>query len=209
MPYNYWATVVENADPEGLNRVRVRFTREEESVTDWVPVVAPYAGADTGVSFLPDIGDQVLVSSFTRDNSAKAIIGSVWSNPSPPPQTGENTQADLNKDGKNSLKFIKSRSGNQIIFDDTEGKEKLQFISADGASRVEFNTADKKLSLTTNHDLTISSAGTLSIQAEEVEITSKKQINMSADAYQVNAQKEYKNDASDGISIEGSGVSFN
>jgi len=32
----------------------------------------------------------------------------------------ESTGADLNRDGKNSLKHIRSRSGNQIVFDDSE-----------------------------------------------------------------------------------------
>jgi len=209
VPFTYWARVVENADPEELNRVRVAVTREKESVTEWVPVVTPYGGDGTGLSFLPNVGDQVLVASFSGDNTQKAVVGAVWSNAAVPPETKENTDADLNKDGKNSLKHIRSRSGNQIVFDDSEGKEKIQLISADGKSRIEFSVADETLSLTTEHDITIGSKGTLSIQAEEVEISSEKQVNISSDEYQIEAKKKHTNEAGNGISIEGSGVSFN
>ena len=207
--YTYWATVVENVDPDGLNRVRVSWKGEEDYVTEWVSVVTPYGGHDTGVSFLPSVGDQVLVASFDPGNTKKAVIGSIWSNAAAPPRTGENTAADLNEDGKNSLRHIKSKSGNQLIFDDTEGNEKIQIITADGKSRIEFKAADNLLSLDTEHTVRIDAAGSVSIQAEEVEISSSGGVNISADTFQIDAEGSYENNASDGVDIEGSGIALN
>ena len=207
--YTYWATVVENVDPDGLNRVRVSWKGEDDYVTEWVSVVTPYGGHDIGVSFLPNIDDQVLVAAFDPYNSQKVVIGSIWSNAAAPPRTGENTAADLNEDGKNSLRHIKSKSGNQLIFDDTEGAEKIQIITADGKSRVEFKADSELLSLKTAHDITMRSNGTVSIKAEEVEISSSGDVNISSDTFQIDAEGSYENNASNGVDIEGSGIALN
>jgi len=205
----YWAKVTDNADPDGLHRVKVSKEGEEESVADWISVLTPYGSADAGLSFLPDIDDQVLVASLGDSDIRKVVIGSVWSNEAPPPKTGENTSADLNGDGKNSLRFFKSRSGNLLIFDDTEGAEKIQLISADGESRLELNTADELISLNTSKDITISAKGAISIQAEEIDITSDKQLNISADEFQLNAKKGLNITADKDMTVKGSGISLN
>jgi len=208
--YSCWAKVVENADPDGLNRVKVQMAEEEGcNVTDWIPVVSPYASGDAGLSFLPDIGDQALVVSFDAENAQKAVVGAIWSDGARPPETKENTAADLNKDGKNTLKFFRSKTGNRLIFDDTEGGEKIQLLAADGKTRLEISAADKSLSLAAEHDITIGAKGTLSILAEEVEISSESEVSISADKYQVQADSGYSNNAGDGVSIEGSGIALN
>jgi len=204
-----WATIVDNIDPDGLNRVKVSWAGEEETVSDWIPVSTSYAGDSIGQSFIPNLDDQVLVASLDCYGSKKVVAGSIWSNAAKPPQTKENLSADLNSDGKNSLRFLKSRSGNMLIFDDSEGKEKIQIVTADGATRIEIDVAEELLSLDTERNVSIDAAGTVSIQAEEVEISSKNEVNITADNYQVEAESGYENNAKDGISIEGSGVSLN
>jgi len=207
--FMHWAIVVDNVDPDGLNRVKVSWMGETETVSDWIPVAAPYAGDSIGQSFIPNLGDQVLAISFDHHNVQKVIAGSFWSNAANPPQTKENPCADLNSDGKNSLRFLKSKSGNMLVFDDSEGKEKIQVITADGVSRIEIDVSEKLLSLNTEHNVSVDAAGIVSIQAEEVEITGKNEVNISTDNYQVEAESGYKNNASNGISIEGSGISLN
>jgi uncharacterized protein involved in type VI secretion and phage assembly len=209
VPHFYWAKLTDNADPDGLNRVKVTKEGENESVTDWIPVLTPYGSADTGLSFLPDVNDQVLVVSLNTVGSQSAVVGAVWSNEVSPPQTGENTEADLNENGENTLKFFKSRSGNQLIFDDNEDSEKVQMISSDGKSRFEFSVADELTSLITENDLTLDSKGAISIQAEEITITSEKQVNIAADEYQIDAKKGLKMTTDKDLIIKGSGVSLN
>jgi uncharacterized protein involved in type VI secretion and phage assembly len=201
--------VTDNHDPDGLNRVRVSKKAEEDGVTDWVPVVTPYGGEDTGLSLLPDVDDQVFVISLDNSNVRKAIVGTIWSNIAVPPETGENSDADLNQDGKNSLRFLKSRSGSQLIFDDSEGAEKIQLISSDSKSRLEFSVADELVSLNTEHDLAIGAKGAISIHAEEFSLTAKKQFNVETEEYQISAKKAMNITADKDMAIKGSGLSLN
>jgi len=205
----YWARVTDNVDPDGLQRVKVAKNGEDDGISGWVPVLTPYGGNDVGLSFLPDVDDQVLVVSLGEGSIRNAVIGSAWTNEVSPPKTGENSSADLNSDGENSLKFFKSKSGNQIIFDDTEGAEKIQFISTGGKSRFEFNVAEELLSISTEHDLSIGAKGAISIQAEEISINSKKQTDISTDEYQVDAKKGLNINTDKDLTIKGSGVSLN
>ncbi len=205
----YWAIVTDNSDPDGLNRVRVTKLGEEESVTEWIPVLTPFGSSDTGLSFLPDVDDQVLVVFLGTANVKKAVIGASWSNNTAPPKTEENSDADLNSNGENSLRFFRSKSGNKLIFDDTEGSEKIQIISSDNKSRIEFSVADELVSLTTENDLTIGAKGAISIQAEEITIDSKKAMNISAEEYQINAKKGLDMTTDKDMTIKGSGISLN
>ncbi|QQO09010.1 phage baseplate assembly protein V [Breznakiella homolactica] len=207
--YYFLGKVTDNQDPDSLNRIRVSKIGEDESVTDWIPVITPYAGNDTGLSLLPDVDDQVLVVSLDEHNIRKAAIGGLWSNEAAPPSTGENSDADLNQDGNNSLRFFKSRSGSMVIFDDTEGEEKIQIISSDGKSRFEFLNADEMVSLTTENDLTIGAKGVISIQAEEIEINSKKQLNLTGEEFQIAAKKAMDITSDQDITVKGSGIALN
>jgi uncharacterized protein involved in type VI secretion and phage assembly len=208
-PSFYWAKVTDNADPDGLHRVKVIKEGEDESVADWISVLTPYGSGDTGLSFLPDIDDQVLVASLGIVDVRKVVIGSVWSNEAPPPKTEENTSADLNGDGENSLRFFRSRSGNRLIFDDTEGAEKIQLISADGESRLELSAADELISLTSSKDITIGAKGAITIKAEEIDISSEKQFNISTDEYQINGKNGLDINTDKDMTLKGSGISLN
>ncbi|MDR0320538.1 MAG: phage baseplate assembly protein V [Treponema sp.] len=205
----YWATVTDNADPDELNRVKVLKEGEDESVADWIPVLTPYGSGDTGLSFLPDIDDQVLVVTLGTVDVRKAVIGSVWSNEVNPPQSGENSTADLNGDGENSLRFFRSRSGNQLIFDDTKDAEKIQLISADGESRIELSVADELVSLNTGKDISMGAKGAIVIKAEEIDISSEKQLNISVDEFQIDAKKGLDINTDKDMTIKGSGISLN
>jgi len=208
-PRFFWGKIVDNIDPDGLNRVKITKEEEDESITEWIPVLTYYGGDDMGLSILPEVDDQVLVATLDDESGLKVVIGSVWSNDSLPPETKENTDADLNKDGENSLRFFKSRAGNQLIFDDTDGEEKIQLIAADGKTRIEFCVDEEMLSLITEHDMAIKSCGVLSIQAEEIEISSEKEVNINTEDYQQKAEKSSKMTADGDFDIKGSGVALN
>jgi uncharacterized protein involved in type VI secretion and phage assembly len=208
-PRFFWGKIVDNIDPDGLNRVKITKEEEDESITEWMPVLTYYGGDDMGLSILPEVDDQVLVATLDDESGLKVVIGSVWSNDSLPPETKENADADLNKDGENSLRFFKSRAGNQLIFDDTDGEEKIQLIAADGKTRIEFCVDEEMLSLLTEHDIAIKSCGVLSIQAEEIEISSEKEVNINTEDYQQKAEKSSKMTADGDFDIKGSGIALN
>jgi uncharacterized protein involved in type VI secretion and phage assembly len=207
--HGFLGKVVDNQDPDGLHRIRVGKLGEKETVTDWISVLSAYAGSDAGLSLLPDVDSQVLVVSLDEDSIKKVAIGGIWSNGSAPPETGENSSADRNQDGKNALRFFKSRSGHMFIFDDTEGAERVQLISFDKKSRLDLNTPDELVILETKNDLSIGAKGILTIQAEEIAVNSKKQINFEGEEFQTSAKKTLDINADQDIAIKGSGLTLN
>ena len=135
----YVAKVTDNQDEDGLNRIKITTQLNEETVSYWIPYLSSMAGEGMGFSSLPNIDDQVLVLSMDGSRDNQIVVGSYWNENSTPPKTEENSDADLNGDGKNSLNFFKSQSGNMLIFDDTDGKEKIQLIASGGSTRIEFD----------------------------------------------------------------------
>ncbi|MBN2440170.1 MAG: rhs element Vgr protein [Spirochaetales bacterium] len=206
-----YGIVTDNADPDGLGRVKVKLSVLGEDIeTNWIPVMTLYASSECGAFFLPEIDDQVVVA-FLNDNPEQGVVlGSVWSENALPPETGENTGSDLNQDDENNLKFIKSRSGHQIILDDKDGEEKIQILAADGATRFEFLAKDELINIETDKDLRISAGGKLSIEAEEGEFTFDKGLKIEADKIaEESKSKNIESIASQSMQVEGSSVKIN
>ncbi|MBN2532120.1 MAG: rhs element Vgr protein [Spirochaetales bacterium] len=206
-----YGIITDNADPDGLGRVKVKLAVLGEDIeTNWIPVMTLYGSAECGAFFIPEVDDQVVVV-FLNDNPEQGIVlGSVWSEAAVPPETGENTGSDLNQDGENNLKFIKSRSGHQIILDDKDGEEKIQILAADGKTRFEFLAKDEMINIETDKDLRISAGGKLSIEAEEGEITFDKGLKVEADKISMESKsKDIEAIASQNMQIEGSSVKLN
>lgn len=205
----YVGKVTDNKDPDEIGRIKVSKQDEEETASDWIPYITPYAGTDYGLFFLPDVDDEVLIVSLDAQNIRKVAIGALWNTNAKPPQSGENGDADLNQDGKNNLHFIKSRAGSMLIFDDTDGKEKIQIIASDDSSRIEFSVSDKLVNVKTKNDIAIGAKGKVSIKAETIEVSGKKQINFSGDEIQISAKKNLAVNADQDITIKGSGIALN
>ena len=205
----FMAKVSDNKDPDGLNRIRITFTNEEEVVSNWVPYVSPMTGDGTGISVLPEVDDQVLVISLDMDKKNLVVLGSVWSEASAAPETGENSDADLNQDGNNSLSFIKTKGENMLILDDTDGKEKIQIIHNKTNSRIEFLSEDKKISVTTDEEIAITSKKDLNVNAENISIEAEKELNFQCEDLQIKASKEVNIEASKDMTLKGSGIALN
>lgn len=208
-PRYYLGKVCDNKDPDGLNRIRVTKNEEEEVSTEWIPVLTQFAGPDSGLAMTPDIDDQVLVVTLDYQNNRKIVLGSLWNENAIPPVTDENTAADLNDNGKNSLHYIKSRSGNMLIFDDSGDAEKIQIITSDKKTRFEFDVKEELISLTTESNITIGAKGLINITAEEISVTSKKKLNVSAEELQIAGKKKMDITASQDLSLKGSAIALN
>jgi uncharacterized protein involved in type VI secretion and phage assembly len=206
----YVAKVTDNQDEDGLNRIKITTQLNEETVSYWIPYLSSMAGEGMGFSSLPNIDDQVLVLSMDGSRDNQIGVGSFWNENSTPPKTEENSDADLNGDGKNSLNFFKSQSGNMLIFDDTDGKEKIQLIASGGSTRIEFDNENELINMETDKDISISAKGNISIQAEEeISFTSKKALSIESEGLNIKSSKEVKIEASKDMTIKGSGIALN
>ena len=114
-------TVTNIDDPEGLGRVKVKLIYRDTPnfETDFAPVLTSMMGNKWGSWFFPQVGDFVAVAFINGEISKPVVIGSIWNkeNAMPPFEI---------KDGKNDLRGIKTRSGHQLLFDDTQDKEKIK-----------------------------------------------------------------------------------
>ena len=167
-----FATVVDNQDPDAMGRVKLRLAFLGSDIeTHWLPVMQPFASNGHGAYFLPDIDDRVLVTFLDPHYTQGIVLGSVWDTTNQPAVSEENGDADLNSDGANALHMLRSKSGNRIILDDTEGAEKIQLLSPEGTSRFEIDAAEDLITIQTEGDITITAAGNLLIEAAEIAVT--------------------------------------
>lgn len=117
--------VTDNHDPENQGRVKIQFPWDNDSNESyWARIVTPMSGNSFGVNFLPEIEDEVLVCFLAGDIQKPVIIGSLWNKNLMPPYP--------NEDGENNIRAIKSRSGHEIIFDDSNSQEKIEIKSKSG-----------------------------------------------------------------------------
>jgi uncharacterized protein involved in type VI secretion and phage assembly len=160
------AIVKDLRDPEGLGRIRVTYPHLGETVSEYARLVSPMAGAERGIFFRPQPGDEVLVGFELGDSRRPYIIGSVWSTEDRPP-SGANDQPE-----ENNLRFIRSRSGHIFRFDDTPGQERMELIDKDGQRRVAIDSAGSEITIECDTgDINISAlTGSVTIAAETITI---------------------------------------
>ncbi|GGI29470.1 type VI secretion system Vgr family protein [Pedobacter mendelii] len=109
------ADVIDNNDPQGQGRIKVKFKWEclTNDVTEWLRVVTPSAGIgdrgnNRGYFAIPEIDDQVMIG-FEEGNIARPVVmGSVY----------HSSSVDSSPLIKNHLKSIITRSGHLVEFDD-------------------------------------------------------------------------------------------
>lgn len=136
------AKVVDIADPERLNRVQVRLLAfdavEGQDAPLWARVVCPFAGADRGAFFMPDVDDEVLVVFLQGDPRYPLVMGGLWNGSSTAP-------AELANEG-NRFKRIRSRSGVTVTLDDQQGQEQL-VLETPGGQRLTLSDGPGKVTV--------------------------------------------------------------
>ena len=71
------AKVKDNEDPNNLGRIRVQFDwqaqLEDDMMTPWLRMAQPYAGGGKGFSFIPEIGEEVMID-FEGGNAERPYV---------------------------------------------------------------------------------------------------------------------------------------
>lgn len=185
--------VTGNDDPEGLGRVRVRFPLlPGENESHWVRLVTPMAGADSGLYFLPEVDDEVLVIFEHGRVDSAYVLGGVWNGKDKPPET--------NKDRR----VIRSRSGHTIRLDDSPDGEKLEIIGSSGTEKITIDTATNTITVSADGDLVLESQnGKLILKGKTgVEVTSEAGVKVEAAG-----NVDLKSDAQ--VNVKGSAINLN
>jgi uncharacterized protein involved in type VI secretion and phage assembly len=160
------AIVTNNQDPQGEGRIKVKYPwRNTEDESHWARMITFMAGGGRGAFFLPEVNDEVLVAFENGDIDHPFILGALWSGNMKPPEANGN--------GKNDLRLIKSRSGHQIILDDTSGSEKIKIVDKTGNNLITIDAAGNSITIESAQDIAIKANNRISIEGNQLELKSK------------------------------------
>ena len=132
----YQGQVVDNADPEGLGRLRVRVPAVfgPDVVTGWAMPCVPYGGAaGQGFFFIPEVEAGIWVEFEGGDVSYPVWVGTFWSKPGGEPEVPKPNDAEgAETDAQNppTRKIIKTLKGHTIQLEDADGDEMVLVFEA-------------------------------------------------------------------------------
>jgi len=168
------ATVTKlSGDPINLDRIQISLpVLGDKPILLWARLAAPYAGKDTGIQFLPEHGDEVVVGFFGDDPSAPVILGSMHSS---------KKKRALKEEAKNNKKIIQTRSKLKITFDD---EKKAVKIETPGGAVVQLDDSGKSLMLKdqNGNSITLGSGGITIKSARDIKLTAGAGISLAASA---------------------------
>lgn len=145
------ADVIDNNDPEGQGRIKVKFKWEclTNDVTEWLRVVTPSAGVgdrgnNRGYFAIPEIDDQVMIA-FEEGNIARPVVmGSVY----------HSASVDSSPLIKNHLKSIITRSGHLIEFDDNQDTQGIKITDIHN-NIIHIDTKGNNITITALENMTL------------------------------------------------------
>jgi phage baseplate assembly protein gpV len=157
MPSVVEALVVDNCDPEGMSRVKVKFpTLPDMPESWWARLSMPMAGKDRGWMTIPEVGDEVLVAFMHGDVQQAVVVGSLYNGVDRPPYA--------NEDGQDNLRVFQTRSGHRVTFDDTAGAENIDIVTHNEKIRVIWDPVAKVLSITADAEIRVEAKGDVKIK---------------------------------------------
>jgi phage protein D len=171
--------VTNTKDPKGLGRVKVKFpwlADTEEST--WARVARPQ-----GLFCLPEINDEVLVAFEHGNIHYPYVLGTLWNGrDKPPTQNG----GMVGSDGKVNQRIIRSRSGHEIILDDSSGKEKIIVRDKTRGNQIVIDSARNAMSIKAKGKLSLEADGEISIKGRNVVINGTTKVDVKGQAINLN-----------------------
>ena len=207
------AKVMDNNDPEGLGRVKVKYNWASGSTTsDWMRMIQPHTGAGKGFYFIPEIDEEVLVGFEGGNAQSPYVLGAQYNG----------SESSGYADSQNNVKAIHTRSGTKIILNDAEGSILIEDPSGntylmDGQGNIEVNApknltfnAGDNVSITAGKNVTVSAGGNITSSAAMNMIDSAGiNINQIASADFMLMAKNITKIASDNYSADAKDISRN
>ena len=169
-------------DSEKLGRIKVEYPwyngTSGQTPSEWARLCLPYASKESGLWMLPEVGDEVVIFFENGNIDSPIVMGSLFGERNPAPKSGKT--GDLNSDGKNNLRFIKTKSGHLLCFDDSD--EGGITVQDRDKRKFEINSKEKSLTLTDEQNnqividpngVTVKSKGGSQVEVQDSGITIK------------------------------------
>lgn len=168
------AKVKDNEDPKNLGRIRVQFDwqaqLEDEMMTPWLRMAQPYAGGGKGFSFIPEIGEEVMID-FEGGNAERPYVkGTLY-----------NGVDDVDgawvasSNSHNQVKAIRTRNGHTIEIHDEGDDGYIRIYDNEKENYILTFSTDQKL-------IKLESTGNIELYAQnDIIMHAGHDINASAD----------------------------
>ena len=170
------ATVLSNADPQGKGRVRVRMNWQTNGMqTGWVRVMTPDGGSsddvksNRGFVFIPEVGDQVLLSFRHGDPARPYVLGSLFNG----------TTGGGGLEG-NHMKSLTTRSGHTIKLNDSLSSLGITIKDIKGNS-IHIDSVGDDIIINAKRNITINAGETFTVNCKNANILAEESINMNAE----------------------------
>jgi phage protein D len=152
--------VTDNQDPEGWGRVKVKYPwLSPDHASDWARLVSVGGGATRGLEFVPEIDDEVLVVFERGDVRFPYVLGGLWNGVDAPPRKS----GDVVSGGKVQKRIVRSRSGHEVVFDDSDSGGGITVADKNG-NTIKLDAVSNALSMKAAGDITIDAGGQITIK---------------------------------------------
>lgn len=155
------AIVTDTADPKKINRVKVKFpTLTETHTSTWAPVIAPGAGNNRGIQWLPEVNDEVLVAFESGDINHPYVMGGIWNGKDAPPETAAVAA------GQTNIRILKSRLGHIFKMVDAAASKGIEIIDSSGKNKIMIDTVTNKITITSQADIEVTATKNITLDAK-------------------------------------------
>lgn len=176
-------TVTNINDPDSMGRVKVRYPALSQQLeSQWARIVGLGGGAERGMVFLPEVGDEVLVGFEAGDPRQPVVLGGLFGQKSTIPSPGV-------QEGKVPARRITSRLGHVVeLADGTQPADQYILLALAGKEQ-KFNFAKDKVEMAIpagvpltikvgNSSLAFDAQGSLTIKAVNIDIEAQGNLTM-------------------------------
>ena len=138
------AKVTDNEDPMDLGRIRVQFDwqaqLDENMMTPWLRIAQPYAGGGKGFSFIPEIGEEVMVD-FEGGNAERPYVkGTLYNG-----VDDVDGKWVANRNSHNQVKAIRTRNGHTVEIHDEGNDGYIRIYDNEKENYILTFSTDRKL----------------------------------------------------------------
>ena len=195
--------VVDNCDPDGMHRVKVKYPVESADMPEssWCRLITPMAGKQRGWVTLPEVDDEVILG-FAYRSGLPYVLGAVFN--------GEDTPPYANEDGNNDLRVFQSRSGHRVTFDDTSGSERVELITHNEEVKVIWDSSGKTLAVYAGENIILEAGSTLSLKCTDFVVDASASVEVSAGStFDLSASSTASIDGGGSLTLSAGMISIN